>query len=71
MKRVVTLDVRGMHCGHCQHAVREALAGVPGTHVETVEIGRATVLVDNEVTDIGALIDAVDDAGYEAVEATR
>ena len=71
MKRVVTLEVRGMHCANCQQAVREALAAVPGAHVEAVDIGRATVLVDDEVAAVGALIDAVDDAGYEAVESHR
>jgi copper chaperone len=71
MKRVVTLQVEGMHCAHCIHAVKEALAAVPGVHVEDVQLGKATVLVDDEVIDTGALIDAVDDAGYAAVEATR
>ncbi|MGQ0650501.1 MAG: heavy-metal-associated domain-containing protein [Gemmatimonadaceae bacterium] len=65
--RAVTLKVAGMSCGHCVRAVEEALGEVPGTRVESVEIGRATLRVDDAVP-IGALIDAVADAGYEAEE---
>jgi len=68
MKRV-TLTIDGMHCGHCEHAVREALAGVPGAQVDSVQIGSAVVEIDETVSGISALIDAVDDAGYEAREA--
>ena len=70
MKQVVTLQVSGMHCDGCVNAVRSALAGVPGAQVEDVRVGKATVLVDSEIADVSALIDAVDDAGYEATEAT-
>jgi copper chaperone len=64
----VRLEVSGMSCGHCIHAVKEALAGVEGVKVENVSIGRATVSVEERVP-VGALIDAVADAGYEANEA--
>jgi copper chaperone len=67
MKRV-QLDVAGMSCGHCVHAVTEALAGVDGVTVDQVSIGKATVSIEDEVP-VGALIDAVADAGYEANEA--
>ena len=36
--------VRGMHCGHCEAAVREEVSAVPG--VESVEIDLATKLVE-------------------------
>ena len=65
--REVTLKVSGMSCSHCVRAVEEALGDVPGATVESVVIGRATVQVDDSVP-VGALIDAVSDAGYEAEE---
>ena len=65
----VKLDVTGMSCGHCVHAVKEALAGVNGVNVDEVSIGKATVSIDEGRVGIGALIDAVADAGYEASEA--
>lgn len=65
----VKLDVTGMSCGHCVHAVKSALAGIDGVKVEDVAIGKATVSIDDGRVTIGALIDAVADAGYEAAEA--
>ncbi len=66
----VTLKVDGMSCGHCVMAVKQAIASVEGAAAESVDIGKAIVAFDPERTTIGALIDAVGDAGYEAQEAT-
>jgi copper chaperone CopZ len=65
--REVTLKVSGMSCGHCVRAVQEALGEVAGAKVRSVRIGSATVEVEDSVS-VGALIDAVSDAGYEATE---
>jgi copper chaperone CopZ len=62
------LDIEGMSCDHCLASVRKALASVPGVSVSDVRLGQATVLVDPAQADVGALIDAVQDAGYEARE---
>ncbi|HSA57915.1 MAG TPA: heavy-metal-associated domain-containing protein [Gemmatimonadaceae bacterium] len=69
MKKI-NLTIDGMSCGHCVQSVRSALESVPGATVASVEIGTATVLVDESRTAIGDLVDAVQDAGYEAQEAT-
>ena len=63
------LDITGMSCDHCVRAVREALAGVDGAQVESVEIGSATVTYDPARTSPDAIADAVSDEGYEAVRA--
>ena len=63
------LEVAGMSCGHCVHAVREALAALPGVKVEGVSIGSATVNFDETQVTVGELVDAVSEAGYEASEA--
>lgn len=60
-----TLKVTGMSCGHCVGAVRRALESVPGVKVETVEIGAATVTYDPAATAREALVDAIEEAGYE------
>jgi len=61
-------QVTGMTCGHCESAVREEVAKLPG--VERVEVtassGRLVVTVGTEVAD-AEIIAAVDEAGYEAV----
>ena len=69
MTRQVKLEVSGMSCGHCVHAVREALGAVPGVKVEEVQIGSAAVTLDDEKATVGDLVDAVYNAGYEASEA--
>ena len=65
--KTVNLKVAGMTCGHCVRAVEQALSEVPGAKVESVQVGRAKVAMDDAVP-IGVLIDAVSDAGYEAEE---
>lgn len=63
------LDITGMSCDHCVRAAREALAGVDGAQVESVEIGSATVTYDPARTSPDAIADAVSDEGYAAVRA--
>jgi copper chaperone len=64
-----TLAIEGMHCGHCVSAVRGALSATPGVHVEDVQIGRATIELDDEQTSLGEVLDALDEVGYEGREA--
>lgn len=64
----LTLEIQGMSCAHCLASVRKALASVPGVTVRDVAIGSATLDLDPTVADIGTVIDAVQDAGYEASE---
>ena len=66
--KTVQLTVKGMHCGGCVQAVRDALSSVPGTIVAEVQVGKAAVTTDDN-TPVATLIDAIDDAGYEATEA--
>lgn len=66
----ITLKVDGMSCGHCVQAVRAAITGVEGAQLEQLAIGSATVAFDPSRTTVGALIEAVADAGYDAHEVT-
>lgn len=65
----IRLQIEGMSCGHCVAAVRTALTGLAGVQEAEVRIGEATVTLDPAQASIAALIDAVQDAGYEAREA--
>ncbi|WP_408956721.1 heavy-metal-associated domain-containing protein [Natrinema sp. 74] len=60
-----TITVEGMSCEHCEQTVEEALEDVDG--VNSVDVDRdaeqATVEGDAETP---ALVEAVDEAGYEA-----
>jgi copper chaperone CopZ len=66
---VLTLVVEGMSCEHCRVAITDEVSGVAG--VDSVEVDLETKLVHVGGTDVdeSAVIDAVDDAGYDAVAA--
>ncbi|MEB4211249.1 heavy metal-associated domain-containing protein [Mycobacterium sp. 94-17] len=60
--------VSGMSCGHCEAAVRAEVARIPG--VDEVTVSAATgrlVVTGTQPIDTGAVLGAVDEAGYEAV----
>ncbi len=65
----VQMKISGMSCGHCVGAVQKALARVAGVEVEKVEIGSATIRFDPATVTMQAVRDAVEDTGYEVVEA--
>jgi copper chaperone len=66
----ITFVISGMSCGHCLHAVRRALARVPGLEVESVQIGRARVRVSDAGDAAERARAAIEEAGYtvEAVD---
>lgn len=62
----ITLNVQGMTCGHCEAAVRKALAAVPGvSEVLEVDRGANRAVVEGDA-DPEALIAAVKEEGYQA-----
>lgn len=65
----LNLRISGMNCGHCVGAVQKALAKVDGVEVGKVEIGSAAIRLDPARATIDAVRSAVEDAGYEVVEA--
>lgn len=58
--------VTGMSCGHCEAAVREEVAAVPG--VESIEVSASDgwLVVTGDGVEPEAVIAAVDEAGYAA-----
>jgi copper chaperone len=61
----ITYTVPGMHCGHCEHAVKSSVSAVQG--VESVDVDLETKLVTVRGTDLSdeSLRAAIDDAGYD------
>jgi copper chaperone len=60
------LAITGMTCGHCAESVRRALAGIAGVASAVVELGSGTATVTGKQFEIGALVAAVEAAGYGA-----
>jgi periplasmic mercuric ion binding protein len=72
-ERTVTLAVENMTCALCPPIVKQSLARVPGVtraEVSTVE-GTATVVFDDQRTNVAALVQATTNAGYPSHVATR
>ena len=58
--------VPGMHCGHCQAAVKDEVSAVAGVASVVVDLETKRVEVSGEALDDAAIRDAIEEAGYEA-----
>ncbi|TYV22586.1 copper chaperone CopZ [Listeria monocytogenes] len=63
----LTLNVEGMTCSHCESRVTKALSEVSGVKSAVVSLDEGTATVEFEQGQVteDALIDAVEEAGYE------
>lgn len=59
-------SVPGMHCLHCERAVREEVSTVRGVTAVEVDLERKLVTVAAEPLDDTAVRAAIEAAGYEA-----
>ncbi|BAZ47216.1 copper-translocating P-type ATPase (plasmid) [Chondrocystis sp. NIES-4102] len=64
-----SLKLRGMSCASCARNIEDSIRSVPGVNECNVNFGAelATVTYDSRITDVAAIQDAVDAAGYSAV----
>lgn len=66
--KTTTIKIGGMSCGGCVKSVTRALKALPG--VETAEVslerGEASIAFDPEKVTKPSLVQAVEDAGFEA-----
>ena len=61
-------QVSGMSCGHCEQAVAEEVAQIPGVTSATADAAAGTLSVDaTHELDRAEVANAVDEAGYELV----
>jgi len=67
--RKLTLHITGMSCGHCLHALNDALTSKPGVQLESLRMGRAVVSYDEQTTDPAAIEGLIAAAGYTATAA--
>jgi copper chaperone len=66
MSEITTFTVPGMHCGHCERAVKEELSATAGVSAVEVDLETKLVTVRGESLDDDALRAAIAEAGYEA-----
>ena len=64
-------NIEGMTCGHCVHAVQQALSAVPGVRKAEVSLDEKKALVDADGTfDPSRAVEAVEKEGYRAAVAS-
>ena len=59
-------NVPGMHCGHCETAVKKEVSAVPGVESVIVDLDSKRVEVTGPELDDTAIRAAIEEAGYEA-----
>jgi len=61
-----TYSVPGIHCDHCKAAITLELEAVGGVAAVEIDLETKLVTVRGEELDDDALVDAIDEAGYDA-----
>ena len=64
-----TYVVAGMTCEHCKAAVTAEVTRVPGVAFVDVDLDSKRVRVEGADVDHAAVVEAIDEAGYDAVVA--
>lgn len=61
----ITLTVPGMTCGHCEAAVKREVGSVSGVTDVAVDLDTKLVTVSGADLDRDAIVEAIDEAGYD------
>lgn len=65
----VTLNVKGMSCGHCVKSVEQSVGALDGVEQVTVnlEAGKVNVAYNNQKVSLAKIKEAIDDQGYDVL----
>jgi copper chaperone len=65
----VTLNVKGMSCGHCVKAVEGSVGALDGVKNVQVNLQGGTVDIEfnNETVSLATIKETIDDQGYDVV----
>lgn len=66
--RTETVRVEGMHCGHCEIAVQDAIRKLPGVKKAKASKRKkqAVIEYDESLVTLAQIVEAVGSIGYEA-----
>lgn len=66
--KTVTLNIEGMTCGGCVNSVTRVLEAIEGVEKAQVDLasGRAVINIAESKTDTAQLIEAIENAGFDA-----
>jgi copper chaperone len=66
MAQTIQLNIEGMTCDHCVHAVTTALKDVPGVKDAKVSLADKSALIEGEGVEVEKALAAVAEEGYSA-----
>ena len=69
MTSTLTYSVPGVSCAHCKQAIEGEVSQVRGVDSVAVDLDAKTVTVSGEPLDEAAIVEAIDEAGYEVARA--
>ena len=69
MTDTITYAVPDMSSGHCRDAITAEVRAVPGVEQVEVDLDTRLVVISGSDLDDAALVAAIGEAGYEAVQA--
>ena len=61
----ITYSVPGIHCEHCEAAIKQEVAAIAGVELVQVDLVDKLVTVSGAALDDARLRAAIDEAGYE------
>ena len=66
MAETITYEVSGVHCAHCEAAIKQEVGGIEGVERVEVDLQGKTVVISGNALDDARLRAAIDEAGYAA-----
>ena len=65
MSETLSYRVPGVHCAHCEAAIKQEITAVVGVERVEVDLEAKTVTVSGSALDDAQLRAAIDEAGYD------
>ena len=65
MAETITFGVPGVHCAHCEAAIKQEVSSVEGVERVEVDLEAKKVIVSGSALDDARLRAAIDEAGYD------
>jgi copper chaperone len=67
MAETLTYSVPGVHCAHCEAAIKQEVGAVPGVETVDVDLDAKEVTINGSGLEDARLRAAIDEAGYDTV----